>query len=529
MISSNNLTISNRLLQKQNSLLLFNEEAKNLDINDKLLLPNSTRSLKRRTSLLEKSRDWARRLIALHRPRRNTVSNEKIRETCYELHRNHETKKNSSHEFLHNYQKNFDEDGYLSPMEIKANLDNITQENIHNHHHHHHPSYSKLSTNSEQFLLNSNSISNISPHVYRYHDPNIQTISSQPTYQQQKLLPKTSFVSEFQKSLSIFDYIDFDVPKETIKQIDDEDDDSLESLKYLFNDEHKNQQGNISRRILRRSTNASSISTDSGYSDIPILSSKIIPVHLISCTLIPVNVTIPDSTNICCMACTCRPSASSSTCLLNPQERKYYSTNSYRSHVFRQPLSHIDTNENVINNVCACNNKYHSTMTICPPLPAPLNMSSKSVTKLDDLNEEHHNKQQQQEEQKRYFKIKRASLMRLPNINDDLKSISRWYRPCLEREAVCDVLQQADYGAFILRDSTTHPDCYALSIKVPKFTHESNIVHYLIEKTMINNNPIYRIKGTIKQFPTLLSLLIHHSVMPEILPITLNLNESFTI
>lgn len=97
------------------------------------------------------------------------------------------------------------------------------------------------------------------------------------------------------------------------------------------------------------------------------------------------------------------------------------------------------------------------------------------------------------------------------------------------REAVCDVLQQADYGAFILRNSTTHSDCYALSIKVPKFTHESNIVHYLIEKIMINNTPNYRIKGTIKQFPTLLSLLIHHSVMPEILPITLNLNESFLV
>ncbi len=44
--------------QKQNSLLLNNEEAKMLDFNDKLLLPSSTRSLKRRTSLLEKSRDW---------------------------------------------------------------------------------------------------------------------------------------------------------------------------------------------------------------------------------------------------------------------------------------------------------------------------------------------------------------------------------------------------------------------------------------------------------------------------------------
>jgi len=97
------------------------------------------------------------------------------------------------------------------------------------------------------------------------------------------------------------------------------------------------------------------------------------------------------------------------------------------------------------------------------------------------------------------------------------------------REAVCDALQQADYGAFILRNSTTQRDCYALSLKVPKFTHDSNIVHYLIEKTIANNSPSYRIKGTAKQFPTLLSLLTHHSVMPEILPITLNLNEPFII
>ncbi|CAF0893602.1 unnamed protein product [Rotaria sp. Silwood1] len=509
-------------------MLLFNEEAKKLDINDKLLLPNSTHLLKRRTSLLEKSRDWARRLIALHRPRRNTVSNEKIRETCSELNKNQETKKIASHEFLHNYQKSFDEDGYLSPMEIKAKLDNLTQENTH-YRHRHQSSQSKLSTNSEHFLLNSNSSSNVSQRIYRYHDPNIQTLSSQSTYQQQKQLPKTSFLSEFQKSLSVFDYIDFDVPKETIKQNDDEEqqeeeEDSLESLKYLFNDDHKKQQGNFSRRILRRSTNASSISTDSGYSDIPTLSSKLIPVHLISCTLIPVNVTTPNSTNICCIPCTCRPSLSS-TCLLNQYEQKY-SSNSCHTHFSQQPLSHIDKTENFINNVCPCNNKYYSTMAICPSLSVPLTMPSRSVTKLDDLKEEYYTKKN---EQKRHLKTRRASFMRSPNVTDDFKSISRWYRPYLEREAVCDVLQQADYGAFVLRDSTTHPDCYALSIKVPKFTHESNIVHYLIEKTLVNNNPIYRIRGTIKQFPTLLSLLIHHSVMPEILPITLNLNESFTV
>lgn len=97
------------------------------------------------------------------------------------------------------------------------------------------------------------------------------------------------------------------------------------------------------------------------------------------------------------------------------------------------------------------------------------------------------------------------------------------------RDAVCHALQQADYGAFILRDSTTHGDCYALSVKVPKFTHDSNIAHYLIERTVHQHTYHYRIKGTLKQFPTLLSLITHHSVMSEILPITLNLRETLAI
>ncbi|CAM4787524.1 unnamed protein product [Rotaria magnacalcarata] len=526
MISSNNLPVSNRMLQKHSSLLLLNQEARKFDFDDKLLLPNSTRSLKRRTSLLEKSRDWARRLMTLHRPRRNTCSNEKIRETCSALNKKLEAKPDSSHEFLHNYQKNFDEDGYLSPMEIKAKLDNISQKNT--NHHHHHQSDSKLSTNSKHYLVNSNTSKNVAQRVYRYHDPNIQKLASHYICEEPKLLPKTSFASEFQKSLSIFDYIDFDVPKESSKSNDE--DDSLESLKYLFNDDHKQQQKNISRRILRRSTNASSISTDSGYSDLPILSSKIIPVHLIPCTLVPVNVATPDSMNICRISCTCRPppsASSSSTCLLNKYERKV-SSHSSRPHLCHQPLSNIDKTENGTHHLCACNNRYYSTMAIYPSLPVPLTKSSRSVAQFDDHRGEYYCKPQH-EEQKRHHKSKQTSLTRLPNLTDEMTSISRWYKPYLEREAVCDALQQADYGAFILRNSTTHTDCYALSIKVPKFTHESNIVHYLIEKIIVDSCPNYRIKGTIKQFPTLLSLLIHHSVMPEILPITLNLNESFTI
>jgi hypothetical protein len=41
---------------QQNSMLLRNEEAS--ITNDKLLLPSSTRSLKRRITLFEKGRDW---------------------------------------------------------------------------------------------------------------------------------------------------------------------------------------------------------------------------------------------------------------------------------------------------------------------------------------------------------------------------------------------------------------------------------------------------------------------------------------
>lgn len=73
---SNHLPMSTRCLQQQQSppppqtLLLVNEEAELLNVdnahdNDKLLLPSSTRSLKRRMSLFEKSRDWVNWVVFL--------------------------------------------------------------------------------------------------------------------------------------------------------------------------------------------------------------------------------------------------------------------------------------------------------------------------------------------------------------------------------------------------------------------------------------------------------------------------------
>lgn len=316
--------------------------------------------------------------MSLHRPRRNTISNEI-----------QDLKTNSSREFLPNYQKSFDEDGYLSPMEIKA-LNNPTEENTNEQQHHHHQSH------SEQLLHQSSCTFNVSPLIYRYHDPNIRT--------QTKRFPTTSFAAEFQKSLSIVDYIDLDISDQSFKQ-DTHDDDPLESLKYLFNNPSKyQQQGNLSRRIPRRSTNASSISTDSGYGDTTPVSptSKIIPVHLISCSLIPVNVR--------CLTCTCR----STSCLSNQPERKFYSHSS-RSNLSRPPISSMNRIENVNQQTCTCKNKSHSTMTIYP-----------SIKKHTDQRDENYYS-------KRPLKKKHTNLSKHPTVTDDLISISRWYKPYLER------------------------------------------------------------------------------------------------
>lgn len=64
----------------------------------------------------------ARRLMTLHRNRRNTISNEKLRNSCYDFHRASSIQKNSHHSSLHHDLQSFDEDGYLSPMEIKAKV-----------------------------------------------------------------------------------------------------------------------------------------------------------------------------------------------------------------------------------------------------------------------------------------------------------------------------------------------------------------------------------------------------------------------
>jgi len=52
------------------------------------------------------------------------------------------------------------------------------------------------------------------------------------------------------------------------------------------------------------------------------------------------------------------------------------------------------------------------------------------------------------------------------------------------RDTVLDKLAQQDIGSFVVRDSTTHSGCYALSIRVDRHdAADQGIAHYLITST----------------------------------------------
>jgi len=96
-----------------------------------------------------------------------------------------------------------------------------------------------------------------------------------------------------------------------------------------------------------------------------------------------------------------------------------------------------------------------------------------------------------------------------------------WYQPGLSREIATEILSSQSVGAFMVRCSNTSNDSYALSVKIPRVTCGTTVVaHYLILASLSHG---YRLKGSAKTFPTLGSLIVHHSVMQEILPCTLNL------
>ncbi|KAJ1522143.1 hypothetical protein ONE63_002454 [Megalurothrips usitatus] len=96
-----------------------------------------------------------------------------------------------------------------------------------------------------------------------------------------------------------------------------------------------------------------------------------------------------------------------------------------------------------------------------------------------------------------------------------------WFQAGIPREIALEVLGREPVGAFMVRESTTKVGCFALSLRVPRDFQPSGIAHYLILRTSKG----YKIKGFTKEFSTLLALITHHSVMPELLPVPLALSR----
>ncbi|XP_006821925.1 EGFR adapter protein-like, partial [Saccoglossus kowalevskii] len=94
-----------------------------------------------------------------------------------------------------------------------------------------------------------------------------------------------------------------------------------------------------------------------------------------------------------------------------------------------------------------------------------------------------------------------------------------WFQSGIPREIAMEILQQDEIGAFVVRNSGSHPGCYALSMKVTKDVNRIGIVNYLIEY----KNGKYTLKGSGKVFPDLTTLINYYSMNRDLLPCRLNL------
>ena len=90
------------------------------------------------------------------------------------------------------------------------------------------------------------------------------------------------------------------------------------------------------------------------------------------------------------------------------------------------------------------------------------------------------------------------------------------------RDSSISLLSEEPLGSFIIRFSETHVGFLVLSMRVPRSFHPDKVTHYFIEK--FPNG--YQIRGFSKLHQSLYSLITHHSVMQELLPVPLNISRS---
>ncbi|CAF0983963.1 unnamed protein product [Rotaria magnacalcarata] len=104
------------------------------------------------------------------------------------------------------------------------------------------------------------------------------------------------------------------------------------------------------------------------------------------------------------------------------------------------------------------------------------------------------------------------------NNDEELLAAAAWYQEGLPRNICEEYLNDhmKPIGTFIIRRSYTFREYpFVLSVK----TKLSSVEHYLIERTVHNHG--YRLKSSSKTFGNLSTLVLHHTITPDILPITL--------
>lgn len=135
--------------------------------------------------------------------------------------------------------------------------------------------------------------------------------------------------------------------------------------------------------------------------------------------------------------------------------------------------------------------------------------------------------------------------LRLSSVPDELYELSRasWYRPNIPREEALEMLSRQPAGSFVIRDSGSHANCYALSVRFGAIPTGSahhpfqpsnssalsaypfsttGISHFLIQRTKTG----VKLKGLDKEWPSLSCLVLHLTVIPEMLPCALRLPKS---
>lgn len=102
-------------------------------------------------------------------------------------------------------------------------------------------------------------------------------------------------------------------------------------------------------------------------------------------------------------------------------------------------------------------------------------------------------------------------------------SAASWYHSGIIGNFSVELLKHQSPGSFIIHKPSHKSGNFILSLRVP--SPAPKVVHHLI----VQSKRGYRLKGATKFFSTVTSLVTHHSVMAEQLPVALLLQRSYSL